>query len=193
MSNWKSRIFAYIIDMLIITIILTILSSLMPENSNYKRLNDELETNVQMFIDGKIDAQTYINKEAIICHDMDKENILFNIIQSLVVIGYFIVLPMYYGGKTIGKKLFKLKIINYDGELSYNNLIIRAFFINGLGQLLLSMAFIYILPSMAYFIFTIILGLIDSILLVISTIRMIKREDHRTIHDLISGTKVIED
>lgn len=192
MSNWKARLLAYIVDTFIITMLLTLISGFIPERSNYEKLLKESENNVQMFLDNEINAQTYINKEAEIYHDIDKENILFDIIQSIVVIGYFIILPMCYGGKTLGKKLFKIKIVSSNGELTYNNLIIRSFFINGLGYLLLSLALIYVLPSMAYFIVTTILGFIESVLLIISLVMMIKRDDHKTIHDLISDTQVIE-
>jgi len=192
MSNFKSRILAYIVDMFIITIILTLLSSFIPERKNYENLLKEAENNAQLFVDMEIDMQTFINKEAEIQHDIDKENMMFNIMQAMVIIGYFIILPMCYNGKTIGKKLCKIKIVSDSDELSYNSLIIRSIFINGLGYLLLSMALVYILPSMAYFIATTIIGSIESILLIISLVMMIRREDHKTVHDLISGTKVIE-
>ena len=38
MSNWKARLLAYIVDTFIITMLLTLISGIIPERSNYEKL-----------------------------------------------------------------------------------------------------------------------------------------------------------
>lgn len=188
----KSRLFAYVLDIFIITLALNLLGNFFVNTDNYSKLNEELNVLSEKYIDGEISTSVYINNQADILKDIDKENIFVNIIQCFLIIGYFIILPYYNNGKTLGKMLFKIKIVSEDGELDYNKLIIRAMLINGLGYLLISMAFVYILPSFGYYILTTILGLVEFVILVSSLITIIKNKE-KGLHDKLSKTKVIND
>lgn len=192
MSNFKSRLVAYILDALVISIAVTLISSIFPKN-NYNKLNDELNRVTDNYINSEIDLTTYVYNYADINHDMAKENLYTNLIQGFLIVGYFIILPMCNNGQTLGKKLLKIKIVSEKGELDYNQLIIRALIVSGLGYLSLSMALLYILPSFAYLITTSILSLIELAVTIISVIMIIKNENHKGIHDILSGTKVISE
>ncbi len=192
MSSIKSRIFAYIIDMCIVSIIFILFSSIVPERRNYNELNNELEEVTQQFVDGKLELDVFINRQAEITQDIDKENVFLNVMQAMLIIGYFIVLPYCMDGKTIGKKMMKIKIVSTDGELEYNNLIIRALLINGLGYILILLGCVYILPSVAYSFLTMFLSALEIIILIVSLIKMKKNEDHEGLHDALAHTKVIE-
>lgn len=190
---FKQRLLSYLVDMLIITLVLNLLASFFIRGENYTKLSTELNTLNEKYINGDINLNVYINNQADITMDLDKENILLNIFEGFLLIGYFILLPYYNNGKTLGKILFKIKVKSDNGDLDFNKLIIRALIIDGIGFLLLSLGFIYILPSFAYFIFTNILKLLEFIILVISSIMIIKNENKKGIHDILSGTSVVSD
>lgn len=192
MSNFKSRILAYILDVLIISIVVTLISSIFTRN-NYNKLNDELNKVTENYLNEEIDLSTFIYSQADITQDIDKENVYINLIQGFLIVGYFIILPMCNNGQTLGKKLLKIKIVSEKGELDYNQLIIRSLIVNGLGYLSLSMALLYILPSFAYFITTSILSLIETVVTIISAVMIIRNDSHKGIHDILSGTKVISE
>lgn len=192
MANFKTRLIAYIVDALIISIVVMLISSIFP-NSNYKKLNDELDKVTENYTNKEIDFSTYVYNYADINQDMMKESLYTNLIQGFLIVGYFIILPVCNNGQTLGKKLFKIKIVSDKGELDYNQLIIRTLIVDGLGYLILSMALLYILPSFAYFITTSILSLVETLVTIISVGMIIKNDNHKGIHDILSGTKVISE
>lgn len=192
MANFKTRLLAYILDALIISVVVTLISSIFP-NSNYKKLNDELDKVTENYADKEINLKTYVYNYVDINQDMLKESLYTNLIQGFLIIGYFIILPVCNNGQTLGKKLFKIKIVSDKGELDYNQLIIRTLIVDGLGYLILSMALLYILPSFAYFITTSILSLVESVVTIISVAMIIKNDNRKGIHDILSGTKVISE
>lgn len=190
---FKQRLFSYVVDMIIITLALNLIASFFVRSENYKNLNKELEILSEKYINGEISTDIYINNQADITYDLDKENMLLNLCECFLLIGYFILLPYYNNGKTLGKMLFKIKIKSDNDELDFNKLIIRALIIDGIGFLLLGLTFIYVLPSFAYFIFINVLRIIELSILIISSIMIVKGDKHKGIHDILSGTSVVSD
>ena len=67
---------------------------------------------------------------------------MINIINCVIIILYFVVLPLYKNGQTLGKKIFKIKIVREDKEdLTANELIIRNIVVNGLLRYFSSILF----------------------------------------------------
>lgn len=191
MSKFKERALAYIIDMIIVSLVFWVITVFFTTSSNYQKLSDELDTVTNDFINQKIDIDTYIYKQADISHDMDKEIIMFNVLNGFLLVGYFVILPYYYNGQTIGKKLMKIKIVSKSGELTLNQLLIRALIIDGIGSLVIMLSLVYILNGYSYFIVNSLLNVVETILTIISIVFIIRKENHRGIHDLLSGTEVI--
>lgn len=191
MSKFKERAFAYIIDMIIVSLTFSIITIFFNTSSNYKKLNQELNDVTNEFVNEEINFDTYIHKQADINHDMDKEIIMFNVLNGFLLVGYFVILPYYCSGQTVGKRVMGINIISNEGALTFNQLIIRALIIDGLGSLIILLSLVYILTGFPYYIVNMLLNVLETILTIISIIFIIKRPDHRAVHDLISGTKVI--
>ena len=192
MSNFKSRLFAYFIDIFLVALIVSFLSSFLVRTDNYNKLNNELNDITEKYINGDISTSVYINNQAEISHDIAKENFFVNLLQGFIIVGYFIILPYCNNGQTLGKKLLKIKIISENDNLEYNQLIIRSLIVNELGYLLITMSLVYILPSFGYFILTSILSFIEFIIFIVNIILIIKNNDHKGLHDILCKTKVIE-
>ena len=201
MSKFKERAFAYIIDMIIVSLAFSIITVFFNTSSNYKKLNQELddvkneiENKIEQALesgDNNIDLDSLIHKQAEINHDLDKEIIMFNVLNGFLLVGYFVILPYYWNGQTVGKRVMGINIISNEGALTFNQLIIRALIIDGLGSLVILLSVVYILTGFPYYIVNMLLNALETILTVISIIFIIKRPDHRAVHDLLSGTKVI--
>lgn len=190
-ASFSKRISAYLIDAIIVSIIFSGLIMLIPQNRNITVLESELTTLNEEYLKEEMSLEVYTNRYASIISSLDKENVLVVIIDILVLLGYFVMLPYYWDGKTIGMKIFKIRIKKDKGKLSLNDLIIRCLIINGIGCSMISLCFVYLLPDYSYFVLSTILGIIQLLLVIISGFMVIYRQDKKGIHDMLSGTQVV--
>jgi len=97
----------------------------------------------------------------------DGDHFLTDILYNL----YHLIIPIYFGGKTIGKHIIKIKIVDYDlfGPPTWWMMIKR------------------------YIIFGIFIVLSLGIVFIVDVCFVIFREDKRALHDIFAGTAVIED
>lgn len=192
-ASLGKRILAYLIDIILVFIIVILLEVLLPKNNNIEILNRELNETTDQFFGKQIDFSVYFNQTALIFRDLDKARIMYSVINGVLIFIYFIFIPYFFDGKTIGKKILKIKTIRNDQEyLSLKNLVIKNMIDTGLMYMLFSLMLIYILPGTSYFTFTLFLSIFQIGLIITSFIMIIKRKDKRGLNDILSGTKVIE-
>lgn len=193
-ASFGKRILAYLIDIILVMVVVVLLETLLPRNNNIDILNKEFNDTTDRYFNKQIDFSIYFNQVALIFKDLDEARIMYSVINAILIFIYFIFVPYFFDGKTIGKKILKIKTVRNDKEcLSLKNLVIKNMIDTGLMYMLFSLALIYILPSMSYFIFTLVLSILQISLMTISVCMIIKRKDKRGLNDILSGTKVIED
>ena len=190
---FKKRLFAYIVDIIIVGIIASIIGSFISNASNIDSLNSELLSIGDSFIKREIDTNTYINQYAGIVFSLDNEMFLSNLVGIVVSILYFVVYPLYNDGATFGKKICGIKIVDInDNNVSTNALIFRYLFIYSIGVSILSLCGLFVLKDYNYFVFVSILNFLKFLVVIISVFMVSYRLDKRSLPDLIAGTKVIE-
>ncbi len=186
------RILAYLIDIILVFIIVILLEALLPKNNNIEILNRELNDTTDQYFSKQISFSVYFNQTALIFKDLDEARIMYSVINAVLIFIYFIFIPYFFDGKTIGKKLLGIKTVRNDQEyLSLKNLVIKNMIDTGLMYMLFSLALIYILPGTSYFTFTLLLSVFQIGLMITSLVMIIKRKDKRGLNDILSGTKVI--
>lgn len=189
--NFLKRFLAYLIDIILVGTIMGIISAIFTTKNATVLSNQFLELNEQV-INTKLDFGIYYSRVADITLSLDRENFMINIINCVIIILYFVVLPLYKNGQTLGKKIFKIKIVREDKEdLTANELIIRNIVVNGLLNTFLAFCLVFLLSGFEYFTITSILGFIQFILVVVSACMIIFRKDKKGLHDIITKTKVV--
>lgn len=190
---FKKRLLAYLIDIIILSLILTFVGLFIPSNSNLVNLNNELMSVNNNFMNQEIDAITFINQYSNIGYSIARELFLSNLISVAVGIIYFIVYPLYNGGQSIGKKIIGLKIVSADDSaVSSNSLLIRYLLMESIGTTIISMCLIFVIKDFYYILCDSILSFLQFLVVIISIFMVIYRRDKRSLPDLIAGTKVIE-
>lgn len=123
---------------------------------------------------------------------LNKKGVSNSIITLVCTLLYFGVLQYFLKGQTIGKKLFKLKVVSASQSkitiLNYilRSLIVNDIFLNGVGIL-----FLLLTSKTVYTQANNILGILISISEATTIFLVLTRDDRRGLHDLLFNTKVI--
>ncbi len=188
-ASLGKRIAAYLIDIAIILAILGVVGLLYkPDISG---LNASMADITFKYAEGEVSFSNYMTELSFIYQQMDLKNIILHIINVVFIIAYFIVLPYFNHGQTIGKRLRHIEVrAKSNQSLNLFNLFIRNLIINGLTYLLSVIICVFIVPANLYFTVISFLALIQIGLLLASALMVVYRKDKKGLHDLIAGTWV---
>ena len=189
---FKKRLFAYLIDFVLLTTIVTIINYVLPTTTKQVEINKELDSLQQDLLDGEIDNKQYFDGYKKLLPELDKSNMAINVCNLVFILGYFIIIPVVNNGQTLGKKILKIKIEKIDGNLTISDMVIRNFITTSLLQLMISSTLVYIVNNDIYYNLSIFVSLLQILLVIITSFMIIYRKDEKGVQDLITGTQVIE-
>lgn len=188
------RLVAYIIDMLLVSLVCTGIMFVMPENKNYDKYMKEYEKIQTDLIEEKIDVKEYFNKSMDVVYDIDYSNVIPMIVEVVLIILYFVVFQFYNKGQTFGKKLMKLRVVSTnDNDLTINQITYRSLIINSILINILILGSLLFLGRNYYFYANYALQLLSVIIVFVTLIMILFRKDGRGLHDVVAGTKVIQE
>lgn len=186
------RLISYIIDIIIISIAVSLISSIIPRDNNYDKYLEEFHSIQTNYMEKEITAEEYINRVSDVTYDLDHSSVPTTIIQIVFIIGYFVVLPYYNKGQTLGKKLMHIKIISNDGnELTLNNYLYRTIIINSLLADIIILGMVLFINRDLYYFSSFIVQGIQVVIVIVSVFMILFKKDGRGLHDRLAHTKVI--
>ncbi len=191
-AGLKKRLIAYLLDLLIVGLLLGIIISVKEKDQKVMQLRSDLNIVNEVYASKEMKFGEYFDRYTTINQQIDQECIIYMIFNILFILSYFTLLPYFWNGQTLGKRLMKIKVSSSTEEkVTIVNYLIRNSIINGLGYMLLMLLVLYLLPNKMYFIFSSILSFIQLILVIISVSMILYRKDKRGLHDILSTTKVV--
>ena len=179
------RFLSYLIDMFIIFVFI-FLFSLFFDNKYEAKINDLN----QLLLEEKIEYKEYKNLYYNYYHSLDKENIYINIYTIILILLFFVLIPL-NTGQTIGQKVFKIKIIS-DNKLTKEDLIGRSIIINGLGFLLFMLIILYLVNDKIYFILINFFAFLQIIVVIINFFMVLYSYKNCGIADKFTNTRIEE-
>lgn len=190
------RLLAYIIDIVIVTIIVSVIS-LIPKvgssTKSYQEYTDKINNIYENYQNKEITEEEYNNSLIDLTYKMDKESIAYTITSFACLTLYFVVFQYLNKGQTIGKKLLKIKIEpNDNNKLTIFSYLIRSLIINNLFATFINIICVFLLSKNIYYTVSNGISNIGSIMLYASVMCAILRPDGRTLHDVLSKSKVID-
>lgn len=208
----RRRLGAFIIDLFIVVMVATTLANLSylnPYKDKYNECQNELN-NVMIDYQGVISdvsskdsfktALNYVNDKMVpLLMVLEKYNV-FNLIWYVLIFFLYNVLFAYFNnGQTLGKKIFKLKVVNKgENSVSFSRMLIRGLF-NGsslyFGVVIVAIIRIFTSLIMNKYVFLVLFYGIEglSYILEISLlITLFTSKGTRLTNDIIAKTEVIE-
>lgn len=186
-----SRCLAFIFDGFIVLFITSLISMPFLDSKKIEEMSNEMVNVLQKVNSNEIDEKEYLVDLGNIQYKVARATEIYSIFLILVGSIHYIVIPLYGDGQTIGKRIFKLKIISTDKELSGNQLIIRGFIANGLLFNIIVILLLMFSPKNIYLSLNEQLNIIKYLLCFVSIGTIIFTKDGLSIHDMLAHTKVI--
>lgn len=190
-ANFIQRALAYLLDIFILSFIFSIITIGFKPNSDIEKKYNEVYDN---YIKGEITAEQYLDEYTDVLYDMQKANALPNAINTVLIIVYFIVFQYLNKGQTIGKKLLKIKIVNEDKkEISLKQMLIRGIMIYSILSSLINIILFFNVSRKVYMTSYLTIGAIETLILFLSAIFILYRNDKKALHDIVSKSIVIKE
>lgn len=202
------RISAFLIDVFLVTFVSTIFSSISYVNpfiENYKVAYDEYREIYKSESESVLTNPTiknvvdYSNKMSKQIYKIDYSMLFNNIYYLVFSFLYFVLFAYFTNGQTLGKKLFKLKVVRQDGEkVKLSNLMLRtllsgsSIFMGVNIIVVIQLLFLMIPQNQAYFYAILFSSMISYIIEIIGLVLLFSKE-HRSLDDIIGSTKVIDE
>lgn len=187
------RMIAYMIDLLLITSILMILFSILPSDLKTQKVQTKIDQIGEEYASGEMDKMTYFMTLSSLEKDLDQKQALEIVIDSVLIVIYFIIVPYIWNGFTVGKRIMNLKIVsNENKKVHLMSLFMRAFIIDGLLASLLIIFGIYVIDESFYLSFVSILAILQLLSLIVSYFMIKYRRDLKGLDDILSHSKVVK-
>lgn len=194
-GTFFKRVFAYILDMLIVSLLVMLLSYiplLNPNRNAYSEKYNELFNVSEQVNNNEISEEEYNEAAIPISYDIYRLSTPTVIINVVCYLLYFGVLPFLYNGQTIGKKLFQIRVVSAsDKKLSLANYLLRATILGNIIISIGSTLVVYIFNVNNFYPIYQNLNLVGYIINYVSLFMILVRQDNRGIHDFVANTKVI--
>ncbi len=176
---------AYLIDILIISLIFIIIQIYMPKTNDYR---DQIGLLNEAVIREEIGRRDYLSQLVELNYQVDLERGYETAISMLLLVFFFIIIPK-INQKTIGQLLVGIKI--KSDYLTLKQLFIRAVVVNGLLYTMIGLLLLFTVSSFVYFMVLSLLGIIQIIITIKSIFMILLNEDSKGLQDIWSNTEII--
>lgn len=191
-ANFYKRLVAYMIDMFIVGLVISIISYNF-DTTRLEKLSDKSIKLMNSFANGDISSDKYFFEYADILYKVNKANVNSNLLGLVIYVGYFVLFQFFNGGATIGKKLLKIKVVYQGGgEVSLWQMIVRTSIINGIVPLALSLILVFTTKGLVFLTLSSVVGLFENIFVIICVFMLLYKSDCLALHDIMSKSVVIE-
>ena len=184
----KKRVFAYIIDFILLLLFSFVISNLFIDK-DIILISIECTNLMNDYFLNKINLTKYINEYSILLSEIDSKKMFINILILIYMMVYYVVLPYISKGRTLGKKILKIRI--YKENIKIYDYLIRSFIINGTFYLALLIILNIILPPVSYFITVTFLSIFQIIMVITSYFMVLYKG--KGLEDILTSSIVIDE
>ena len=192
-AYFLQRVMAFLIDIFLIAFIILAIRNVFPVTDKYLELEKEYtKLQEESVAEDIIDLGYFTGELGHLSYEMEKENFAFTIVELSINILYFVWFQVVANGQTIGKKLMRITIKKENDEaIGFGDSMKRGMILHGFfASILLAVCF-PILMEDSYIAFSLVLQFMVGVLFLISILMAAIRQDGKSLHDLLSKTKVV--
>ena len=178
---FTKRVFAYLIDILLVSFIASILATPFLDAKRVENLSNQATKIVDQLQKNEISTEEYVIQYGNISYSIAREQGIVSIFVILLTILYFVVYQI----------LMKIRVESETDELTINQMIFRSFMINSLLLYIIDFIIMLTVAKRSYIFVVMGVSFIQYIVLFICAIMMLFRKDGKGLHDLVCRTRVV--
>lgn len=166
-----------------------------PDFSNYiANRYEDLEIDSDEYEAILLDLNDFYKNEFISYnYRLSKLNVISSIILIICLVVYYVVVQYLLGGQTLGKRIFDLKVVKKDdSKVGIINLLVRTLILTGILISIVQLVCLFILNDFDYYKASYYIQFISYGVEMVIMIMVLLRSDYRGLHDIIAGTKVVQ-
>lgn len=193
MDTSLKRIIAFVIDIVIVSLVVSLINLLPldPYKDKYKDAYEKYNEVVQKSAEDE--KNDYKNEIIELNYEVYKYRTYSSMFSATALILYFGVLPLVMNGQTLGKKIMKLRVVsNNEKKLNFWKYLIRIVILNNIWLSLINIGAVYVVSGVKFYYVTYVISMLSSLIYMLNLIMVMFRKDNRGLHDMVAGTKVIE-
>lgn len=191
-AMFSQRVLAFLIDLVLLSIICSLITMFVPVNDTATKLYDEQNRVLEGYVDGSVSMEEYVNQMVDLGYDISRQTVIVSIVTIVISLLYYVVYPCYNNGQTLGKKLMKIKIKKTnDTELSMNDLLIRSMINNSILVNIINVILVLFLSKNLYLSTSSLVSFIQYLVLIISLIMIAFTNNAQGLHDKVCKTEVV--
>lgn len=204
------RIMAYFIDIILVVMVSTLITSNKYIDINYSKYQkvyneyktcyDEYESLLKDSKEEKLDEKEsdkldkYEEKLNNYSYRLSKLSFVPRFMGIILSLFYFVVLQFYFNGQTLGKKIMKLRVVSNDSKnINIFSFLIRSLIVNEIFISSLNLICILFLSKNVYFTYSKVIYFVTYFIEILIVFTIIFSKDNRGIHDILANTKVIDE
>ncbi len=191
-AMFSQRVLAFLIDLVLISLITSIITMFVPVNDTATKLYEEQNRVLEGYVEGSVSMEEYVNQMVDLSYDISRQTVIVSIVTIVISLLYYVVYPCYNNGQTFGKKLMKIKIVKTDDtELSMNDLLIRGMINNSILVNIINVILVLFLSKNIFLSASGLIGGIQYLVLIISLIMIAFTKNAQGLHDKVVKTEVV--
>lgn len=193
MDTSLKRIIAFVIDIVIVSLVVSLINLLPldPYKDKYKDAYEKYNEVVQKSTEDE--KNDYKNEIIELNYEVYKYRTYSSMFSATALILYFGILPLVMNGQTLGKKIMKLRVVsNNEKKLNFWKYLIRIVILNNIWLSLINIGAVYVVSGVKFYYVTYVISMLSSLIYMLNLIMVMFRKDNRGLHDMVAGTKVIE-
>lgn len=190
-APFLKRLLSYIIDMIIVSIIISVICMALPNNN--KETEKKFEELSTKLASNEIKPDKYLSEYKELIYENNKNTIIEIGVNLAITIAYFVIFQYMNKGQTLGKKLLKIRVVDKDTkkEISILKGLLRSIIILNLISSLVSIVLIKLISKNAYMNIYLTINEIEVFFIFVTAILILYRNDGRGLHDMMANTMVI--
>ena len=187
-----ARCIAFLFDAFLVLLLSTFIATPFVNSEKIISLADDSRELIEKYQKKEITENEYVVEVSNLEYQIATNMELVTLVGIFIGLLYYVVLPIYNNGQTLGKKIMKMKIISTLGDLNANQLVFRCFVANSILLNLISVLFIMFASRDVYTTCVEMFTFAQYIIIAISIMNVIVSKNGLAIHDALVHTKVVK-